>query len=269
MFGRFRRARRNRLFVIPCRLGGAFRTFALPPTSRCATMVDMKLVNRPVIAPSILSADFTDIRSAVARCEKYGAPWMHLDIMDGRFVPNLTFGPKMAADLRKRTRLFLDAHLMTVEPERLVPAFLDAGVDAVTFHLEACVHAHRLVREIKDSGTAAGVSVVPSTPVSALECLLPFVDLILVMTVNPGFGGQKLIPECLEKVKELDAIRKRKGYEYKISVDGGVNETTLPSVAMAGPDVLVMGSAFFEGANPEMLMGAVSCAYSDAAFESR
>jgi len=189
--------------------------------------------------------------------------------MDGRFVPNLTFGAKMAADLRKRTKLFLDAHLMVEEPERLVPTFLDAGTDAITFHLEACVHSHRLLAEIKSRGCVAGISIVPSTPISALDALLPFVDLVLIMTVNPGFGGQKLIPECLEKVEELCAIREQKGYAYKVSVDGGVNEATIKDVAKAGTDIVVIGSAFFEAANPEKIMAVIAGAYSAEAMERR
>ena len=239
------------------------------PSLRYATMNTMKITQGQILSPSLLSADFTDIAGSVRLCEDLGVPWIHLDVMDGRFVPNLTFGPKMVADLRKRTSLFLDAHLMVVEPERLVPAFLDAGADAVTFHLEACVHTHRLLSEIREKGRAAGISIVPSTPVSALESVLPFVDLILVMTVNPGFGGQKLIPECLRKVSELCDIRKEKGYSYKVSIDGGVNETTLPAAAEAGTDILVTGSAFFGAKDPRKLLTAVSRAYSGLPSERR
>lgn len=164
----------------------------------------------------------------------------------------------MVADLRKKSALFFDAHLMTVEPESLVDAFMDAGADAVTFHVEACVHAHSLVQRIQSRGKKAGVSIVPSTPVAAIEELMRYVDLVLVMTVNPGFGGQKLIARCVEKVAEIAAFRKREGLSFDIAVDGGVNDATAAEVIEAGADILVMGSAFFESEDPEALLSRVA-----------
>lgn len=187
---------------------------------------------------------------AVSLAETSGADWLHLDVMDGAFVPNLTFGPKMVADIRRLTSLPLDVHLMIEHPDRLVDEFLEAGADHITFHTKATTHVHRLVSRIRDFDKRPGLSIVPSTPVSALSEMLEYLDLVLVMTVNPGFGGQSLIASCLPKIEELASIRAQRDYHYRIAVDGGINRKTVEAVRKSGGDVLISGSAFFGSDDP-------------------
>ncbi len=200
-----------------------------------------------LLAPSILSADFANLGGALGIIEQKGGDWVHIDVMDGHFVPNLTLGAPIVKALRPRSRLPFDVHLMVDNPASMVDDFIAAGADWITFHIEAETHAHRLAAKIREAGVKVGISLVPSTPVAALSEILSFVDLVLVMTVNPGFGGQSLIPESLLKVRELKKIKRDRDLSYIVSVDGGVNQETMESVLDAGTDVLVSGSAFFSG----------------------
>jgi len=197
------------------------------------------------LAPSILSADFSRLGEQVAEAAKAGADYIHVDVMDGRFVPNITIGAPVVAAIRRWTELPLDVHLMIEKPETQVEQFVNAGADIITVHIEACPHIHRVVQKIKESGVKAGVSLNPGTPVSTLNEILPSLDLVLVMTVNPGYGGQTFIESTLDKIAYLRAELDRKNLTAELEVDGGINTDTAPKVVKAGATVLVAGAAVF------------------------
>jgi ribulose-phosphate 3-epimerase len=203
-----------------------------------------------IFAPSLLSGNFADVQGSIKLIEEANSDWIHLDVMDGVFVPNITFGHKMVQDIKKITKLTLDVHLMIVHPENHISDFVKAGADSITFHLETAVHSHRIIQQIKELGCKAGISIVPGTPATALSELLPFLDLILIMSVNPGFGGQSMITETLDKIQFLDDVRKDKGYSYLLSIDGGVNRDNAELVREKGADILISGSSFFKSSNP-------------------
>lgn len=198
------------------------------------------------IAPSILSADFSKLGAEIKEVEAGGANWLHVDVMDGHFVPNITIGPLVVASIRPLTQLPLDVHLMIEQPDLYIPAFAQAGADYISIHAEACIHLHRSLSLIREQGVKAGVVLNPATPLSAIEHVLTQVDLILIMTVNPGFGGQKFISEMLPKIRQLKAKLVERGLTHvQLEVDGGINEVTAPLVVEAGANVLVAGQAVF------------------------
>lgn len=213
-------------------------------------------MSRVQIAPSILSADFARLGEQVREAEAAGADVIHVDVMDGHFVPNLTVGPLVVRALRPITRLPLHVHLMIEQPERYIDAFVQAGANLITVHVETCPHLSRTLQQIRETGAHPSVTLNPATPLGALEEVLGEVALVLVMTVNPGFGGQTLIPATLDKVRRLKAILRARGLdECIVEVDGGVNAQTVADVVRAGADMLVMGSALF--ADPAGLTGAI------------
>lgn len=197
------------------------------------------------IAPSILSADFSRLGEEIRAVEKAGADLIHVDVMDGHYVPNITIGPGVVASLRKTTHLPFDVHLMIEDPDRYIDAFIDAGSDIVTVHAEAVIHLNRTVNYIKGKGARAGVSLNPSTPLSCIEEILPDIDQLLIMTVNPGFGGQKFIPGTLPKIRKARELARSRGAGLVIEVDGGVTPDNIGGLAEAGADIFVAGAAIF------------------------
>ena len=198
-----------------------------------------------VLAPSILSADFSRLGEQVALISRAGAGLVHIDVMDGHFVPNISFGAAVMKSLNQWKTSPYDVHLMIENPDQYVADFVTEKTEYIVVHQEACRHLHRTIQNIKSLGVKAGVSINPATPVSSLECILSEVDLVLVMSVNPGFGGQKFIPETLDKIRQLDAIRKEKQYNYVIEIDGGISLHNAKEVKDAGCDIFVAGSAVF------------------------
>lgn len=203
-----------------------------------------------IIAPSLLAADFGHLAEAVAQVEEGGAEWLHLDIMDGHFVPNISYGPMVVAAVRKMTSLYLDVHLMISDPDAYIDAFAEAGADGITVHAEAARHLHRTVQRIKSLGLKAGVALNPATPWEQVRWVLPATDLLLIMTVNPGFGGQAFIPEMLAKIEEVRRWCGDEGLDIPVQVDGGIDEATAPGAAAAGARVLVAGTALFGQPDP-------------------
>jgi ribulose-phosphate 3-epimerase len=209
------------------------------------------------IAPSILSADFTRLGEEVIAAEKAGADFIHVDVMDGHFVPNITIGPLVVKAVKRAVSIPLDVHLMIEDPDKYIQEFADSGADIITVHQEASVHLHRSIQNIRECGVRAAVSINPATPVSQIELILSDIDMVLLMSVNPGFGGQKFIPGVLSKIRELKRIISDNKYDVEIEVDGGVTVDNVAQVVGAGADIVVMGSAFYNSDNYEETAKAV------------
>lgn len=215
-----------------------------------------------MVAPSLLAADFSRLEEQIREVEQSEIKWLHLDVMDGHFVPNISFGPPVIASLRAKTRLTFDTHLMIEQPDRYLEAFREAGADVITVHQEVCRHLHRTVTRIRELGAKAGVALNPATPVSTLRDVLDSVDLILIMTVNPGFGGQAFIKGSAQKVREARALVRDAGRSILIEVDGGIDASTAAEVVDAGANVLVAGTSVFRKGNIGKAISEISRSYS-------
>jgi len=204
----------------------------------------------PVIAPSLLASDFLHLEKECKMLNESQADWFHLDVMDGRFVPNISYGLPVIKQLRKTTSKFFDVHLMILEPEKYAEAFKDAGANGLTVHQEVCPHLHRSIQQIRSLDMSAGVAINPATPVTFLEDIITDVDMVLIMSVNPGFGGQSFIEHSLKKIKELKSLINKTGSSAKIEVDGGISLENARGIINAGADILVAGSSIFKSENP-------------------
>ena len=223
-------------------------------------MIELPTPPAKLVAPSILSANFVCLKEEIQSVVKAGADWIHIDVMDGHFVPNITIGVPVVRSIRPITNAPLDVHLMIENPGQYVEAFAKAGADIITVHAEACTHLHRVVAQIKDAGARAGVSLNPATSLDALTYVLEDLDLILIMSVNPGFGGQSFIPTTLPKLSSLAKLQKERGTSVLVEVDGGVKPNNAAVVRQAGADALVAGSAIFKAPSYQEVIGVLSAA---------